>query len=53
MDLFHIDDENPGQIFWHPNGWSVYITLQEYMRKKLEADGYMEVNTPAIIPHTL
>ena len=53
MDLFHIDDEDPGQIFWHPNGWSVYITLQEYMRKKLEADGYMEVNTPAIMPRTL
>ncbi|MGP1475115.1 MAG: threonine--tRNA ligase [Treponema sp.] len=53
MDLFHLDPENPGQIFWHPNGWSVYTTLQEYMRRKLRADGYLEVNTPAVMPRTL
>lgn len=53
MDLFHIDDEDPGQVFWHPNGWSMYITLQDYMRKKIQADGYMEVNTPAIMPRSL
>ena len=53
MDLFHLDDEDPGQIFWHPNGWQLYTTLQEYMRKKIIADGYKEVNTPAVMPRTL
>ena len=53
MDLFHIDDEDPGQVFWHPNGWSMYVTLQDYMRDKIQKDGYQEVNTPAIMPRTL
>ncbi|MBQ3981255.1 MAG: threonine--tRNA ligase, partial [Treponema sp.] len=53
MDLFHLDPEDPGQIFWHPNGWQMYITLQDYMRQKVVADGYQEVNTPAIMPRTL
>lgn len=53
MDLFHIDDEDPGQVFWHPNGWSMYITLQNYMRDKIQKDGYLEVNTPAIMPRSL
>ena len=53
MDLFHLDDEDPGQIFWHPNGWTMYVTLQDYMRKKVLADGYKEVNTPAVMPRTL
>jgi threonyl-tRNA synthetase len=53
MDLFHLEDEDPGQVFWHPNGWTMYLTLQEYMRKKIQADGYMEVNTPAIMPRSL
>lgn len=53
MDLFHIDSENPGQIFWHPNGWSIYTTIQEYMRRQLKKDGYAEVNTPIVMPRTL
>lgn len=53
MDLFHVDDENPGQVFWHPNGWLLYTTLQDYMREKIKRDGYMEVNTPALMPRTL
>ena len=53
LDLFHLDPEDPGQIFWHPNGWQMYVTLQDYMRKKVVEDGYMEVNTPAIMPRTL
>ncbi len=53
LDLFHLDPEDPGQIFWHPNGWQMYVTLQEYMRQKVTADGYMEVNTPAIMPRSL
>ena len=53
MDLFHLDPEDPGQIFWHPNGWSMYVTLQDYMRRKVVEDGYKEVNTPAIMPRSL
>ena len=53
MDLFHIDPENPGQIFWHPNGWAMYAAVQEYMRKRVAADGYKEVRTPAIMPRSL
>ena len=53
MDLFHLDPEDPGQIFWHPNGWTVYRVMQDYMRKQILRDGYQEVNTPAIMPRTL
>ena len=53
LDLFHLDPEDPGQIFWHPKGWSIYVTLQDYMREKLVKDGYCEVNTPAIMPRSL
>ena len=53
MDLFHLDPEDPGQIFWHPNGWTIYTTMQDYMRKMVRRDGYKEVNTPAIMPRTL
>ena len=53
MDLFHLDPENPGQIFWHPNGWTIYTTIQDYMRKQVKRDGYLEVNTPAIMPRSL
>ena len=53
MDLFHLDPEDPGQIFWHPNGWTIYTVMQDYMRKMVRRDGYQEVNTPAIMPRTL
>ena len=53
MDLFHLDPEDPGQIFWHPNGWTIYTTMQDYMRKMVRRDGYQEVNTPAIMPRAL
>lgn len=53
MDLFHIDPEDPGQIFWHPNGWAMYVAIQDYMRKRILADGYKEVCTPAIMPRSL
>ena len=53
MDLFHLDPEDPGQIFWHPNGWTIYTVMQDYMRKMIRRDGYQEVNTPAIMPRTL
>ena len=53
LDLFHLDPEDPGQIFWHPKGWAIYVALQDYMRDKIVKDGYQEVNTPAIMPRSL
>ena len=53
IDLFHLDPEDPGQIFWHPNGWTTYTVIQDYMRKMVRRDGYLEVNTPAIMPRSL
>ena len=53
MKLFHMQEEAPGQIFWHPNGWKIYTTLQDYMRRKQELDGYVEVNTPQLVDRKL
>ncbi|WP_390910561.1 threonine--tRNA ligase [Pseudosulfitobacter sp. SM2401] len=53
MDLFHMQEEAPGQIFWHPNGWSIYTELQDYMRRKQRAAGYVEVNTPQVVDRKL
>lgn len=53
MDLFHIDEENPGEIFWHPNGWTIYSILKDYVREKIREDGYVEVNTPFVMPRSL
>ena len=53
MDLFHIQEEAPGMVFWHPNGWMLYRVLQDYMRRRQIADGYLEVNTPQIVDRKL
>ena len=53
MDLFHMQEEAPGQVFWHPKGWSIYVALQDYMRRKQRADGYVEVNTPQVVSRQL
>ncbi|MCL7465012.1 threonine--tRNA ligase [Phaeovulum sp. NW3] len=53
MDLFHMQEEAPGQIFWHPNGWNIYVTLQDYMRRMQRAGGYVEVNTPQVVDRKL
>ena len=53
MNLFHMQEEAPGQIFWHPNGWLIYTHLQDYMRRKQRADGYVEVNTPQVVNRKL
>ncbi len=53
MDLFHMQEEAPGQVFWHPNGWRIYTTLQDYMRRKQTAGGYVEVNTPQVVDRKL
>ncbi|MFY0681316.1 MAG: threonine--tRNA ligase [Thalassovita sp.] len=53
MNLFHMQEEAPGQVFWHPNGWTVYTELQDYMRRKQRVDGYVEVNTPQVVDRKL
>ena len=53
MDLFHLQEEATGSIFWHPNGWKLYSILLEYMSRKLENSGYFEVKTPQIVDRKL
>ena len=53
MDLFHMQEEAPGQIFWHPNGWTIYTELQDYMRRRQRDGGYVEVNTPQVVDRKL
>ena len=53
MDLFHFQDEAPGMVFWHQNGWSIYTSLQNFMRRKLDLSGYQEINTPEVVDRTL
>ena len=53
MDLFHMQEEAPGQIFWHPNGWKIYTLLQDYMRRQQTKGGYVEVNTPQVVDRKL
>ena len=53
MDLYHMQEEAPGQVFWHANGWTIYTTLQDYMRRKQTAGGYIEVNTPQVVDRKL
>ena len=49
MELFHMQEEAPGQVFWHPNGWTIYTQLQDYMRRQQTRGGYVEVNTPQVV----
>lgn len=53
MDLFHIQEEAPGMIFWHPNGWSIYRTIRNYIGQKVAECGYQEVVTPQIVDSEL
>ena len=53
MGLFHFQDEAPGMVFWHPNGWAIYRKLRNFVRKRLEDSGYIEVNTPQVIDRKL
>jgi threonyl-tRNA synthetase len=49
MDLFHQQEEGKGMIFWHPKGWTLYRTLEDYIRRRIIASGYEEVKTPQIL----
>jgi threonyl-tRNA synthetase len=53
LDLFHIDEHNPGVVFWHPKGWSVWQQVEQYMRQVYRDNGYQEVKGPQIIDKTL
>jgi threonyl-tRNA synthetase len=53
MDLFHIQEEAVGSIFWHPNGWKLYLTVEAYMRRRLDSAGYREVKTPQLLDRSL
>ena len=53
LNLFHFQEEAPGMVFWHPDGWIIYRLLQEFIRKKLDACGYKEINTPQVVDRKL
>lgn len=53
LDLFHFQEEAPGMVFWHDRGWTVYRTIRSYIRGRLQAGGYQEVNTPQIVDRSL
>lgn len=53
LDLFHLQDEAPGMVFWHPKGWAIWQVIEQYMRKELDADGYQEIKTPQIVDRSL
>jgi threonyl-tRNA synthetase len=53
MDLFHFQEEAPGMVFWHPNGWTIYRNLRNFVRRRLQDSGYIEVNTPQVIDRKL
>lgn len=53
LDLFHIQEEAPGMVFWHPAGWSIYQTIEQYMRKAQRANGYHEIRTPQLVDISL
>jgi threonyl-tRNA synthetase len=53
MELFHFQEEAPGMVFWHPDGWTIYRVLEDYMRRKLTAAGYREIRTPQVVDRKL
>ncbi|HIQ54133.1 MAG TPA: threonine--tRNA ligase [Pseudomonas pachastrellae] len=53
LDLFHTQEEAPGMVFWHPNGWSIYQVLEQYMRKVQVDAGYKEIKTPQVVDRVL
>ena len=53
LDLFHLQDEAPGMVFWHPKGWVIWQEVEQYMRRLLAANGYQEVRCPQILDRSL
>lgn len=52
LDLFHLQDEAPGMVFWHPRGWALWQAIEQHMRRELSEAGYQEIKTPQIIDKT-
>lgn len=53
LDLFHLQEEAPGMVFWHPNGWTIYQVLEQYMRQQQRDHGYLEIKTPQVVDRSL
>ncbi|HET9150023.1 MAG TPA: threonine--tRNA ligase [Alphaproteobacteria bacterium] len=53
MDLFHVQEEAVGSVFWHPHGWTLYRTIENYIRDRLQTSGYVEVRTPQLVDYSL
>ncbi|WP_444914258.1 threonine--tRNA ligase [Microbulbifer sp. TRSA007] len=53
FDLFHIQEEAPGMVFWHPNGWTIYSAIEQYMRRRQREFGYKEIKTPQLVDFSL
>ena len=53
LDLFHIQEEAPGMVFWHPKGWTLWQQVEQYMRRTISAEGYQEVRTPQVVDRSL
>ena len=53
LDLFHLQEEAPGMVFWHDKGWRIYTLIQDYIRELLRRNGYQEVNTPQVVDRSL
>jgi threonyl-tRNA synthetase len=53
LDLFHVQEEAPGMVFWHPNGWTIWQQVEQYMRRTLGMNGYREVRTPQVMDRAL
>ena len=53
LDLFHLQEEAVGSVFWHPKGWTLYRTIESYIRRRLERTGYVEVRTPQLVDRSL
>jgi threonyl-tRNA synthetase len=53
MNLFHLQDEAPGMVFWHPKGWALWQNIEQYMRRELKIEGYQEIRTPMVVDKRL
>ena len=53
LDLFHLEDEAPGMVFWHPKGWAIWQVVEQYIRKEYTTDGYLEIKTPQVLDKSL
>ncbi|ABM61215.1 threonine--tRNA ligase [Halorhodospira halophila] len=53
QDLFHVQEESPGMVFWHPRGWRLYLEVQDYIRRLMRDNGYQEIHTPMLVDRSL